>query len=76
MAQRWLQNGPLIVTGCADYLPDAVRLTNAAGTYWIRLSVSELRTVSKDGLQGHDHFRMQLRLAPHIAPWVLNQDVV
>lgn len=71
-----LATGPLVVAGCTEYLPDAARFDMAAGTYRVRLSVSRLHTVSDDGLEGQDHYRVQLWPAPPIAPRVLKQGAV
>ncbi len=64
-------SGTLVVAGCTDYLPDAARFALAPGTYRVRLSVSGADTLSEDGLDGADHYRVQLWPAPFAAPMVL-----
>jgi len=68
-----VMRGPLVVAGCTDYRPDAARFALAPGTYRVRLSVRGLDTISEDGLDGQDHYCVQLWQAPSIEPTVLRQ---
>lgn len=68
--------GPIVVAGCTDYFPDAARFDLMPGTYRVRLSVSGFDTISEDGLDGQDHYLVQLWQAPPIEPTVLKQGVV
>ena len=65
--------GPLVVAGCTDYFPDAARFDLAPGTYRVRLLASGFDTLSEDGLDGQDHYLVQLWQAPSIEPTVLKQ---
>lgn len=65
--------GPLVVAGCTDYFPDAARFELAPGMYRVRLSASGLETLSPNGLDGEDHYLVQLWQAPFIEPTVLKQ---
>jgi len=53
-------SGPLVVAGCPDYLPDAKRIALAPGVYRVRVSYGGLDTVSEDGLDGNDRYRVQV----------------
>ena len=64
---------PLVVAGCTEYFPDADRFDLAPGTYRVRLLASGFDTLSEDGLDGQDHYLVQLWQAPSIEPTVLKQ---
>ena len=66
-------SGPLVVAGCTDYLPDAQRIPLGPGSYRARVSYGGLDTISEDGLEGDDRYRVQLWRAPEIAPRILKQ---
>ncbi|MCC8487314.1 hypothetical protein VDF13_19865 [Xanthomonas campestris pv. raphani] len=68
-----IRTGPLVVAGCTDYFPDAARFDLAPGEYRVRLSCAGLCSLSEDGLDGQDHYRLQLWLASPIEPTVLKQ---
>ena len=67
------RSGTLVVAGCTDYFPDAARFALAPGTYQVRLSISGADTLSEDGLEGEDHYLVQLWQAPLAEPAVLKQ---
>lgn len=66
-------SGRIVVAGCTDYFPDAKRIEVPAGTYRLRASFAGLDTLSSDGLDGEDRYRIQRWQAPAIAPMVLKQ---
>lgn len=68
--------GPVVVAGCTDYFPDATRFDLTPGTYRVRLSASGFDTISEDGLDGQDHYLVQLWQAPSIEPTVLKQGTI
>lgn len=68
--------GPLVVAGCTDYFPDAERFPLEPGTYRVRLSSSGLDSLSADGLDGNDHYLVQLWRGPLVEPTVLKQGTV
>lgn len=68
-----ITNGPLVVAGCRDYFPDAPRFDVSSGTYKVRLSASGLRNLSADGMNGKDHYLLQLWQAPFREPSTLKQ---
>ena len=65
--------GSLVLAGCTDYFPDAERFALEPGTYRVRLSCSGLNTLSADGLEGNDHYLIQLWLGSPLEPTVLKQ---
>lgn len=68
-----VSTGTLVVAGCTDYFPDARRFSVVPGTYRVRLSSSGLDTLSADGLEGNDHYLVQLWLDSPVEPTVLKQ---
>jgi hypothetical protein len=57
-------SGRIVVAGCSDYFPDAMRITVPPGSYRVRVSYGSLDTLSDNGLDGDDHYRAQLWPAP------------
>lgn len=68
-----IASGILVVAGCTDYFPEATRIPVAAGTYAARISYGALDSVSSDGLDGNDHYRVQLWPGSDTLPQVLKQ---
>jgi hypothetical protein len=66
-------SGRIVAAGCTDYFPDALRVEVPSGSYRVRVSYGGLDSISKDGLSGQDHYRVQLWLAPSTAVHVLKQ---
>jgi hypothetical protein len=66
-------SGRLVVAGCTDYLPDAKRIPLAPGSYRARISYGGLDTVSEDGLEGEDRYRVQLWGAPESEVRIVKQ---
>ncbi|MGY5779884.1 hypothetical protein [Rhizobium sp. LEGMi135b] len=52
--------GELVVAGLTDYDPTAARLPVKAGPLGVRVNMSGLDTLSEDGLDGDDHYLVQL----------------
>ncbi|WP_425100064.1 hypothetical protein [Tropicibacter sp. S64] len=57
-------SGRLIAMGCTDFEPDAARLPLAPGTYRARVSMTGLDSLSEDGLDGEDRYRVQFWPGP------------
>jgi hypothetical protein len=55
-----LPSGQIVVAGCTDYFPDAARIKVSPGCYRARLFYGDLDTLSKDGLDGKDHYKVAL----------------
>ena len=53
-------SGTLLIAGCTDYLPDAAQLDAPTGDLKARVLFSGLDTLSEDGLEGEDRYRVQL----------------
>ncbi|OKO81054.1 hypothetical protein [Bradyrhizobium sp. NAS96.2] len=64
-------SGRIVIAGCTDYFPDAMRIETPPGCYRVRVSYCALDTLSEDGLDGDDHYRLQLWPAAAIAVRVL-----
>ncbi len=71
-----IRRGPIVLAGCTDFFPDAARFEVEPGQYRVRFSVAGLRTLSDDGLDGQDHYLVQLWQASPIEPMVLKQAVL
>ena len=71
-----VQSGRIVVAGCTDYFPDAARIDAAPGTYRVRVCFAGLHSLSPDGLDGDDRYRLELWQAPAIEPTVLKQRAV
>jgi len=59
-----VESGSIVVAGCTDYFPDAVRIKVPPGPYRVRVSFEGLRSESPDGLDGNDQYYLQLWPAP------------
>jgi hypothetical protein len=68
-----IDSGRLVVAGCTDYFPEATRIPLAPGTYAVRVSYGGLASLSADGLDGDDHYRVQLWPGGATAARVLKQ---
>ncbi|WCM92350.1 hypothetical protein M5C99_18625 [Acidovorax sp. NCPPB 2350] len=68
-----VKTGPLVAAGCTDYFPEAARFETAPGAYRVRLSASGLDSLSVDGLDGEDHYLVQLWPGLPAQPAVLKQ---
>lgn len=68
-----VHTGRIVVAGCTDYFPNALRIEAPAPVYRVRAYFSGLKSVSKDGLEGNDSYRIDLWPALAIVPRVLKQ---
>lgn len=68
-----LKSGRLVVAGCTDYFPDAARLPVPAGMYRVRMSCRGLTTISANGLDGDDNYRVQLWAVARLEPPALRK---
>ena len=55
-----VQSGRIVIAGCTDYFPDAVRIEVFPGSYRARLYYGNLDALSDDGLDGDDHYKVVL----------------
>ena len=56
--------GRIVLAGCTDYFPDAARIEVPPAVYRARIPYGALDTVSANGLDGDDRYRVQLWPAP------------
>jgi len=66
-------SGRIVIAGCTDYFPDAMRIEVPPGTYRVRISYGALDTLTKHGLNGDDRYRLQLWLATSTAVRILKR---
>ena len=71
-----VQSGKIVIAGCTDYFPDAARISVHPGCYRARIHYGQLDSLSEDGLDGDDHYKIVLWQAPAGNPLVLKQRVV
>jgi len=71
-----VKSGIIVVAGCTEDFAGAARFDLWPGTYRVRLSSSGFATLSGDGLEGQDHYLIQLWQAPAVQPTVLKQGAV
>jgi|ERR1041384_2085335 hypothetical protein len=57
-------SGRIVIAGCTDYFPDAVRITVDPGNYRVRIRYGGFDTLSEDGLRGDDRYDVVLWKAP------------
>ena len=55
-------SGKLVVAGCTDYFPEAMRITLAPGKYEAKIGYKCLNDISDDGLDGNDSYHVFLTL--------------
>ena len=55
-----ITSGKMVVAGCTDYFPEAVRIETSPGTYRVRIYYSNLEKLSEDGLDGDDNYELHL----------------
>jgi hypothetical protein len=51
-----MRSDRLVVAGCTEYFPDAVRIPLERGEYRVRVFSGGLASLSNDGLEGDDHY--------------------
>jgi hypothetical protein len=55
-----IRSGTLVIAGCTDYFPDAARIKVEPGSYRARVYYGKLDSLSEDGLDGNDHYKVSL----------------
>jgi hypothetical protein len=55
-----VSSGRVLIAGCTDYFPDAARIELSPGTYRARVYYGKLNTLSADGLDGQDRYKIVL----------------
>jgi len=65
--------GRLVIAGCTDYFAEASRIEVEPGCYRARVYYGSLASLSDDGLDGDDHYRIVLWRGEPIPPRVLKR---
>jgi hypothetical protein len=68
-----VKSGRVVIAGCTDYFPDAARIQVAPAMYRVRIYYGKLDTLSENGLEGEDHYRVVLWPGDPTPPVVLKQ---
>jgi hypothetical protein len=68
-----VDSGRIVVAGCTDFFPNAARIVVRPGSYRVRVYYGKLNSLSPDGLEGEDHYRMVLWQRRFGPPFVLKQ---
>jgi hypothetical protein len=55
-----VSSGRLVIAGCTDYFPNAARIDIPSGCYRARIYSGNFNSLSDDGLNGDDHYRVVL----------------
>ena len=55
-----IPSGTIVIAGCTDYFPEAARIQVEPGSYRARIFYGQLNSLSEDGLNGDDHYRVVL----------------
>jgi len=63
----------IVVAGCGEYFPDAARINVAPGTYRARTFYGNLDSLSEDGLDGDDNYKIILWRGEATEPQVLKR---
>jgi hypothetical protein len=53
-------SGKIVIAGCTDYFPDAARIHISPGSYRGRVHYGNLDSLSEDGLDGEDRYKIAL----------------
>jgi len=65
----------LVIAGCTDYFAEAARIQIEPGSYRVRACFSGLEALSEEGLDGEDHYHLQLWPSPMAEVAVIKQRV-
>ncbi len=65
-----VSSGKIVIAGCTDYFPDAARIEVPPGIYQARIYYGALDSLSDDGLEGDDNYKVALWLGEQIEPKV------
>jgi hypothetical protein len=68
-------SGKIVVAGCTDYFPDAARISVEPGVYQARVFYGELDSLSEDGCDGNDKYKIALWLGETINPKVIKRHI-
>jgi hypothetical protein len=66
-------SGQIVIAGCSDYFPDATRIAVIPGEYRVRIYYGGLGSISEDGLDGKDHYRVVIWPEENNPPEILKK---
>ncbi len=66
-------SGQIVVAGCNEYFMEAARIRVAPGLYRARIFYGGLNSLSEDGLEGTDHYKIVLWPGDAIEPRILKR---
>jgi len=70
-----IPSGKVVVAGCTDYFPDAARISVEPGVYRARIFYGELDSLSEDGLDGDDKYKVALWRGEMIEPKIIKRRI-
>ena len=70
-----IPSGKVVVAGCTDYFPEAARISVEPGVYRARVFYGELDSLSENGCDGNDKYKVALWLGETINPKVIKRHV-
>ncbi|KZN37117.1 hypothetical protein [Pseudoalteromonas luteoviolacea] len=56
------ESGMLVIAGCTDYFPEAMRIELTPGKYNVQIGYKNLEDISEDKLDGNDSYHIWLSL--------------
>jgi hypothetical protein len=68
-----IPSGSLVIMGCSDYFPDAPRIRIKPDTYQAKVYYGGLDSVSEDGLDGDDFYKVVLWNGESTEPKVIKR---
>jgi hypothetical protein len=69
-----VSSGRIVIAGCTDYFPDALRIDVPPGSYRARVCYGQLNSVAANGLEGDDNYTIVLWSASPAPLTVLKQE--
>ena len=66
-------SGKIVVAGCTDYFPEAARIEVQPGHYRARIYYGNLNSLSHDGLDGDDQYKVVLWLSEIVGVRVIKR---
>ncbi|GGE88938.1 hypothetical protein SAMN05443634_104170 [Chishuiella changwenlii] len=55
-----VKSGKIVIAGCTDYFPDALRIPLINGIYRVRICYGKLNTLDETGLEGEDYYEVYM----------------
>jgi len=71
-----LRSGTLVIIGTTDYFPKAKRITVKPTIYRARIFYSKLGSISEDGLDGDDNYKISVWPGSYVEPVVIKRKAI